>query len=101
MEPQKYSSFLKLLLKSEFVITDSGGVQEEAAYLGKKLLIARDKTERVDIVDLKLGYIIKANGSKLEKNIKFFKKKKISSSLIKKWRQNQGLGMAAKKSKKC
>ena len=40
-EPQKYSSFLKLLLKSEFVITDSGGVQEEAAYLRKKLFYCK------------------------------------------------------------
>ena len=63
-------------MKSEFVITDSGGVQEEAAYLGKKLLIARDKTERVDIMILNVGYIIKANGSKLEKSINFFLKKK-------------------------
>ncbi len=100
VEPQKYSSFLKLLLKSEFVITDSGGVQEEAAYLGKKLLIARDKTERIDIVDLKLGHIIKADGSKLEKSMTFLEKNKISSSLTKKWRQNQGLGMASKKIKK-
>ena len=99
-EPQKYSSFLKLLLKSEFVITDSGGVQEEAAYLGKKLLIARDKTERVDIVNLKLGYIVKADGSMLEKNINFLEKQKIPSLLTKKWRQNQGLGMASKKVKK-
>jgi UDP-N-acetylglucosamine 2-epimerase (non-hydrolysing) len=43
-----YASFIKLLLKTDLVLTDSGGVQEEASLLGKRTLIARTKTERDD-----------------------------------------------------
>lgn len=43
-----YASFIKLLLKTHLVLTDSGGVQEEASLLGKRTLIARTKTERDD-----------------------------------------------------
>lgn len=43
-----YASFIKLLLKTHLVLTDSGGVQEEASLLGKRTLIARNKTERED-----------------------------------------------------
>ena len=48
MPPLSYPRFLALLLKSSLVITDSGGVQEEAAFLGKQVLLARDQTERED-----------------------------------------------------
>ncbi|MCB0280578.1 MAG: UDP-N-acetylglucosamine 2-epimerase, partial [Calditrichaeota bacterium] len=41
-----YASFIKLLLKTDLVLTDSGGVQEEASLLGKRTLVARSKTER-------------------------------------------------------
>ena len=47
--------------------TDSGGIQEEAAFIGKPLLIARDKTERTEIVELGLGKIIYADGRGIEK----------------------------------
>jgi UDP-N-acetylglucosamine 2-epimerase (non-hydrolysing) len=44
--PQGYRSFLKLLAKTDLVLTDSGGVQEEAPYFGKPVLVARERTER-------------------------------------------------------
>ena len=75
-KPLKYQEFLKQLSESEFVITDSGGVQEEAAYIGKPLLIARDKTERKEIVTLDIGKIIKGNGEDLEKSFNYFKNNK-------------------------
>lgn len=48
MEPLEYPEFLALLNQSSLVLTDSGGVQEEAAYLGKQVLILRDISERQD-----------------------------------------------------
>jgi len=46
IEPVDYLSFLHLMMRSDFILTDSGGVQEEAPYLGKAVLVTRDTTER-------------------------------------------------------
>ncbi len=46
IEPLQYETFLYLMDKSYFIITDSGGVQEEAPSLGKPVLVMRDTTER-------------------------------------------------------
>ena len=51
IEPQGYESFVGLMSKSHFIITDSGGVQEEAPSLGKPVLVMRDKTERIESLD--------------------------------------------------
>jgi UDP-N-acetylglucosamine 2-epimerase (non-hydrolysing) len=45
-EPMGYPSFARLLARSHIVITDSGGIQEEAPSLGKPVLVARESTER-------------------------------------------------------
>lgn len=45
-EPVDYVPFVALMNKAHLIITDSGGVQEEAPSLGKPILVARDKTER-------------------------------------------------------
>lgn len=45
-EPLEVSDFHHLLSKCRFVITDSGGIQEEAAFLGKPVLVVRKNTER-------------------------------------------------------
>lgn len=46
IEALDHLSFLQLLQQSTFVMTDSGGVQEEATYFGKPLVVLRDTTER-------------------------------------------------------
>lgn len=46
VRPQGYRSFVALMSHSRLVLTDSGGVQEEAASLGKPVLVMRDTTER-------------------------------------------------------
>lgn len=50
IEPQDYAGFVYLILRSYLIITDSGGVQEEAPYLGKPVLVARGVTERPEVV---------------------------------------------------
>lgn len=45
-DPMPYRSFVQLLKRSALVVTDSGGIQEEAPYLGTPVLVARDQTER-------------------------------------------------------
>lgn len=48
IDPLPYPKFISLLMQAQHILTDSGGVQEEAAYLGKKVLLARRETERRD-----------------------------------------------------
>lgn len=48
--PQEYLSFTYLMMQSKFILSDSGGVQEEAPALGKKVLLLRDTTERPEAV---------------------------------------------------
>lgn len=50
LEPLSYECFVDLMRQSCFILTDSGGVQEEAPSLGKPVLVLRDKTERPEAV---------------------------------------------------
>lgn len=51
IEPLNYPSFVYLLNRARLIITDSGGVQEEAPSLGKPVLVMRDVTERPEAVE--------------------------------------------------
>ncbi len=51
IEPLEYLDFVFLMGKSSIVLTDSGGIQEEAPGLGKPVLVMRDTTERPEAVD--------------------------------------------------
>ncbi len=50
IEPLEYLSFVYLMEKAEIILTDSGGIQEEAPGLGKPVLVMRDTTERPEAV---------------------------------------------------
>ena len=52
IKPLSYPAFVWLMDKSFLIITDSGGVQEEAPSLGKPVLVMRDTTERPEAVDV-------------------------------------------------
>lgn len=51
LEPQPYAAFVWLMNRSRFILTDSGGVQEEAPSLGKPVLVMRNTTERPEGVE--------------------------------------------------
>jgi len=51
IEPQDYLPFVYLMDKSYLILTDSGGIQEEAPSLGKPVLVMRDTTERPEAVE--------------------------------------------------
>lgn len=51
INPLQYEQFIYMMNKSYFIITDSGGVQEEAPSLGKPVLVMRDTTERPEAVE--------------------------------------------------
>ncbi|EKO3468250.1 UDP-N-acetylglucosamine 2-epimerase (non-hydrolyzing) [Vibrio fluvialis] len=51
IEPQQYLPFIYLMDRSNIMLTDSGGIQEEAPSLGKPVLVMRDTTERPEAVE--------------------------------------------------
>ena len=51
ISPQEYLPFVQLMRRSTLILTDSGGVQEEAPSLGKPVLVMRENTERPEAVD--------------------------------------------------
>jgi len=61
IQPLEYESFLYLLQHTYLVLTDSGGIQEEAPSLGKPVLVMRDVTERPEAVEAGTAEIIGSN----------------------------------------
>jgi len=67
IEPLEYQEFIYLMNKSYFIITDSGGVQEEAPSLGKPVLVMRDTTERPEAVNAGTVKLVGTNKVKIVK----------------------------------
>lgn len=61
VQPLQYRPLLKLLSEARFVISDSGGIQEECAVFRKKVLVCRDKTERPEGVEAGLAKMVGAD----------------------------------------
>ena len=51
IEPQHYLPFIYLMIQANIILTDSGGIQEEAPSLGKPVLVMRDTTERPEAIE--------------------------------------------------
>jgi UDP-N-acetylglucosamine 2-epimerase (non-hydrolysing) len=58
IEPLDYRPFVQLMNKSYLILTDSGGVQEEAPSLGKPVLVLRTTTERPEAIDAGTGKLV-------------------------------------------
>ena len=69
LDPQDYISMVFLIKNSKGIITDSGGLQEEAVCAQKKVLICRDTTERPETITTNWGKLINNN---IIDNISFF-----------------------------
>jgi UDP-N-acetylglucosamine 2-epimerase (non-hydrolysing) len=65
IEPQDYLPFIKLMDASYLILTDSGGIQEEAPSLGKPVLVMRDTTERPEAVDAGTVKLVGADRDKI------------------------------------
>jgi len=61
VKPVGYFEMLQLINESKFIISDSGGIQEEATCLNKKILIVRETTERQETIDVGLGKLVGEN----------------------------------------
>ena len=67
VKPLSYQSIIWVLKKCKFIVSDSGGLQEEAPSFNKRIVILRNKTERPEILKCGLGKISGTNPSKLLK----------------------------------
>lgn len=65
IEPLEYLSFVYLMEKAAIVLTDSGGIQEEAPGLGKPVLVMRDTTERPEALDAGTVKLVGTNYDKI------------------------------------
>lgn len=65
LPPASYPEFVWLMDRSTLILTDSGGVQEEAPSLGKPLLVMRDTTERPEAVDAGAARLVGASTARI------------------------------------
>ena len=69
LAPQDYLPFVYLMMKSYLILTDSGGIQEEAPSLGKPVLVARDTTERPEGVAAGTAKLVGTDEATIVKHI--------------------------------
>ena len=69
IEPQDYAGFVRLMQLASVVLTDSGGVQEEAPALGKPVLVMREVTERPEAVQAGTVRLVGASKERIEKEV--------------------------------
>ena len=69
--PQDYLSFVYLMMKSFVILTDSGGIQEEAPSIGKPVLVMRESTERPEAVEAGTAKLVGANADKIVKSVEW------------------------------
>ena len=68
LPPQDYLPFVYLMDRSYLILTDSGGIQEEAPSLGKPVLVMRDKTERPEAVQAGTSRLVGADSAQIVAN---------------------------------
>lgn len=79
IEPLNYIEAVKLMAKCKMLISDSGGIQEEAPTLQKKVIILRDETERPEVLECGCGVLVGADKDKIKNE--FYKElKKINNA---------------------
>ena len=64
--PMQYSDFIHLLARSWMIVSDSGGIQEEAPSLGKPVLLIRDNTERPEAIESGVVRLVAGSGQELK-----------------------------------
>ena len=69
VEPLNYSEMVSAMKESHFVLTDSGGLQEEAPALGKPVLVLRETTERPEAVNAGTAKLVGINPENIVRNI--------------------------------
>ena len=69
IEPQDYLPFVYLMMRAYLILTDSGGIQEEAPSLGKPVLVMRDTTERPEAVEAGTVQLVGTDVNRIVKTV--------------------------------
>ena len=69
IEPLDYGPFVYLMMNSLFILTDSGGIQEEAPSLGKLVLLMRPRTERPEAIEAGVVRLVGADYDKIKQEV--------------------------------
>ncbi|WP_430472571.1 non-hydrolyzing UDP-N-acetylglucosamine 2-epimerase [Thalassospira lucentensis] len=96
-DPLPFHQLAPLVSGAQMVITDSGGLQEEAPYSGVPVIIIRDCTERQEVIDLGLGLLAGADGRGLLSSFEHFLNTPVDKKSVKVWQNMQGNGRSSKK----
>ena len=65
LEPLDYRTFVHFMDRATLILTDSGGIQEEAPYLGTPVLVLREKTERTEALELGTSFMVGTNPDRI------------------------------------
>lgn len=97
-EPLDYPDFVQAMKRSYLILSDSGGVQEEASYLKKPVLIMRNISERPEAIDHGTGILVGTDKERIVKEtLRLFSNGTEYDNLIKRSESPFGYGTAAKK----
>lgn len=96
-EPQDYLSFVYLMMHAALIITDSGGIQEEAPSLGVPVLVVRNITERPEMIELGLVRLVDSNAERIAELANRVLDNKPSSVVTRCAKNPYGNGMAAER----
>jgi UDP-N-acetylglucosamine 2-epimerase (non-hydrolysing) len=97
IEPLSYPSFVWLMEKAYLIITDSGGVQEEAPSIGKPVLVMRDTTERPEAVDAGTVILVGTDTEEIISQVSLLLNNSEKYNNMKKLHNPYGDGSASKK----
>lgn len=96
-EPLEYLPFVKLMARAHLILTDSGGLQEEAPSLGKPVLVMREKTERPEGVQAGCVEVIGTNAQQIVRKVTLLLEDKEKYRLMAKAKNPYGDGTAARR----
>jgi len=94
IEPLQYEAFIALMINAKLIITDSGGVQEEAPSLGKPVLVMRNTTERPEAVEAGTVKLVGTNSKSIFEETMFLLNNKDAYSKMSKAHNPYGDGQA-------
>lgn len=95
LEPQDYLPFISLMARAELILTDSGGVQEEATALAKKILVLRETSERPEAVEFGTARVIGTDSRRIIENVERLLSEQSGDSISRSVQNPYGDGQAS------